>query len=327
MNNDFCWVTVSKRAFDDEKLKRLTAYDPAGIRFNSGRNPLDWIEQKISKLITYGYPADRIFIDIGNKKTRVQTDERKMVVNGQFITIGKTNADLKIRDDGFLSSIECEDIVVFGDGQIECQVEQTRENIVKLKVLNNGEISNGTPVCTKGKSVRHFEIVDEREIQKIVDKHHVSLILSFVETVNNILRSERTFNTTIIPKIETIKAVENLDEIVQCSGKVIIGRGDLALAFGHEQIGKIQEYILKHTKEAIIATGSLISLLYGQVPTQAEIVDVTNSAMKAAGILLTDETAKAADPFLAIEWLDKIVNTAINPIYPRGHKSGMNSFD
>ena len=250
-----------------------------------------------------------------------------MVVNGQFITIGKTNADLKIRDDGFLSSIECEDIVVFGDGQIECQVEQTRENIVKLKVLNNGEISNGTPVCTKGKSVRHFEIVDEREIQKIVDKHHVSLILSFVETVNNILRSERTFNTTIIPKIETIKAVENLDEIVQCSGKVIIGRGDLALAFGHEQIGKIQEYILKHTKEAIIATGSLISLLYGQVPTQAEIVDVTNSAMKAAGILLTDETAKAADPFLAIEWLDKIVNTAINPIYPRGHKSGMNSFD
>ena len=153
--------------------------------------------------------------------------------------------------------------------------------------------------------------MDEREIQKIVDKHHVSLILSFVETANNVLWAEQTFNTTVIPKIETIKAVENLDEIVQCSDKIIIGRGDLALAFGYEQVGIIQDYVLKHAKEAIIATGSLVSLLYGRVPTQAEIIDVTNTAMKAAGILLTDETAKAADSFLAIEWLDKIVGTAI----------------
>lgn len=311
MNNDFCWVTVSRRAFDDEKLKRIAIYNPAGIRFNSGRNSLDWIEQKISKLITYGYPADKIFIDIGNKKTRVQTDERKMVREGQLITIGKPNADLETRDNVLLSSVECKDIVVFGDGQIECQVDQIKENIVKLKVLNNGEISDGTPVCVKGKSTRHFQIMDEREIQKIVDKHHVSLILSFVETANNVLWAEQTFNTTVIPKIETIKAVENLDEIVQCSDKIIIGRGDLALAFGYEQVGIIQDYVLKHAKEAIIATGSLVSLLYGRVPTQAEIIDVTNTAMKAAGILLTDETAKATDSFLAIEWLDKIVGTAI----------------
>ena len=45
------WVTIDKRGFSKEGLKKLLEYNIAGIRMNTGRCPYTWIYEQ-AKLST-----------------------------------------------------------------------------------------------------------------------------------------------------------------------------------------------------------------------------------------------------------------------------------
>lgn len=315
------WITVGKRGFNDGNLKKLRDYQIAGFRINTGRSSLNWAYETIARLISMGYMPEKIFLDIGNKKPRItlQNNDRIEVHNADVISISSEDfkmADGWLSNSVFFDQITLDDIIYFGDGEIECSVVKISKHYVQLKALSDGVLTNNIAIGIVGKELAHFYIDPNEvdEINKILLDFPVCLILSFVEQSDNIIWAKEKFPNAlnIIPKIETASAVENFASIVNIAKTIFIGRGDLGLAVGLEKIGIVQKKLITIAHEAgcyvAIGTGTLDSLKWSQVPLRAEVIDITNSCYEYVdAIVLTSETAGSKQPFKAIDFLMKIL--------------------
>ncbi len=151
------------------------------------------------------------------------------------------------------------------------------------------------------------------------------MAISFVNTKNDILKAKKILNKNganpwIIAKIETKKAVENLEEILQVSDGVMVARGDLGIEVGIEKVPVIQKRIIKEAnrlkKPVITATQMLLSMVNSPYPTRAEVSDVANAMMDGSdAVMLSDETTVGKYPIKAVETLKKVIIETQN-IYP-----------
>ena len=315
------WITLGKRGFSFNDFKQLRDDDHISfLRFNTGRSSFDWIVNAIHELISIGFPEDKILIDIGNTKPRLRVNwENGIEIHvGETITISKVNdATLYLNNENFFHVVAIGDIIYFGDGEIECSVSSIDDQGVTLSAVSDGVITNGVAIGIKGKEFFHFYIDDNqiKAINDILANNHVGLILSFVETVNDIKWARSVFNkaSIIIPKIETVSAIENIDSILSEVPAIFIGRGDLALSVGIERVGIVQRELITKAKSATCAisvgTGTLDSLKWSQIPLRAEIVDITNSVLMGVDyIALTSETGGSTKPFESVKYLERTLD-------------------
>lgn len=75
------WVTVGKQGFNDDDLRLLRDYPITGIRINTGPSSLELTHQTIVKLLKLGFKPQQIFLDVGNKKPRIELqNDDKMIL-------------------------------------------------------------------------------------------------------------------------------------------------------------------------------------------------------------------------------------------------------
>lgn len=315
------WITIGRRGFSAENVKLLVNDSTAGIRINTGRSPIEWAKGIIQKLKELQYPLQQIYLDIANTKPRllIPTNSDLELHTGDIIIISKNqndDANAYLHNDDFFEVVLKDDIVFFGDGEIECSVNRVYMNSVVLRVNTPGTIINGSPIGIKNKELFHFFISDSEvaTINDLLNEFPVSLILSFVESKDNIVWARHTFPNaaSIVPKIETSSAVVNYSEILSESSIVFIGRGDLALSLGIEKLGIIQDELISKAHyygcKVALGTGTLDSLRWSEIPLGAEVIDITNTCKKKVDfIVLTSETGGSKVPFKAIGYLDRIL--------------------
>lgn len=149
--------------------------------------------------------------------------------------------------------------------------------------------------------------------------------ISFVNSKEDILKAKEILKNAgatpwVVAKIETKKAVENLDEILEASDGVMVARGDLGIEVGIEKVPVIQKKIIRRAnklkKPVITATQMLLSMVNSPFPTRAEVSDVANAVMDGTdAVMLSDETTVGKYPIKAVETLTKIIKE-IQGIYP-----------
>lgn len=315
------WITIGKRGFSTNNLKKLLEYDVAGIRINTGRCSYEWIYEMIEELSRLNFPTSQILLDIGNTKPRLElVDKNNMELskNALFIVSdGHDEGDVLLHNRRFFEEIKMNDIVYFGDGEIEGSVEEVAKNTVVLRSLSVGTLGNGVAIGIKGRDFFKFSI-NEKEISDVnalLSHFRVSIILSFVENGENIVWAKNKFPdaASIIPKIETLSAVNNIESILKQSNTIFIGRGDLALSTGIEKIGIVQKRLVSKAQKMncriSLGTGTLDSLRWSEIPLRAEIVDITNSCFEGIDyIALTSETGGSKTPFKPIDFLTTTLN-------------------
>jgi len=316
------WVSIDKRGFTSHNIKELLENNIAGIRFNTGRCSYVWIYEILEELNKLNYPLSNILLDIGNTKPRLNLiDENglSLAKDTLFIISDRENDGVHalLKHLHFFEKIKTNDIVYFADGEIEAIVEEINKNMIVLRSLSIGRLGNNVAIGIKGKDFFKFNI-DEKEILEVnslLERFPVSIILSFVEDGDNIVWAKNTFPkaASIIPKIETATAVHNLDSILVQSDTIFIGRGDLGLSLGIEKIGIIQKILISKAQSSgckiSIGTGTLDSLKWSEIPLRAEIIDITNSCLEGIDyITLTSETAASQNPFKVINFLKKTLN-------------------
>jgi len=316
------WITIDKRGFEDNDLKKLLEYEIAGIRLNTGRCSYAWVYEAIEKLYRLNYPLSRILLDIGNTKPRLKLVDKNDVdlkEDAIFIISDRMgrNVNALLQSRRFFNKIGTNDTVYFSDGEIEAVVEEINQTTLTLRSLSTGRLGENVAVGIKGNDFFNFYI-DEREIIEVntlLNSFPVSIILSFVENGNNIVWANEKFYkaASFIPKIETISAVNNIDSILAQSDTIFIGRGDLGLSIGIEKIGIVQKTLISKAKKAgckiSLGTGTLDSLKWGEIPLRAEIIDITNSCFEGIDyIVLTSETGGSRTPFKSINFLKKILD-------------------
>jgi pyruvate kinase len=141
-----------------------------------------------------------------------------------------------------------------------------------------------------------------------------------VEKVANFLRNGGN-DIPIISKIEHKMAIDNFDDILDCSYGIMIARGDLGVEIPPEQVPLIQKEIIQKCnrtgKPVIVATQMLESMVRNPRPTRAETSDVANAILDGAdAVMLSAETAIGRHPVTAVKVMEAVATHAISA-YPQ----------
>ena len=218
------------------------------------------------------------------------------------------------------------------DGRIRGQIEKVEGKIIFIKIHNGGELKSNKGVNLPDTDLGG-DILTAKDHQdiKFGVEHDVDYIaLSFVQTSDDVEQLREHLDNLnsdvkIISKIETKKAVENLQEIILTSDGAMVARGDLAIEVSPEAVPiiqrKIVEICLRYGKVVIIATQMLASMTENPQPTRAEASDVSTAVIIGAdAVMLSDETASGDYPIEAIKMMKRIIlyseeNSPVKPLY------------
>jgi len=262
-----------------------------------------------------------ILQDISGPKVRIGKVEGVLRLHkGERIILAKKKDenDPKVLDISYPDIIDMVNVgeeVFFSDGTIRSVVVAKKDDRLVLELLTDGELSSHKGVNFPKTKITISAITqkDEKDLA-FGAAHEIDIVaLSFVQTKEDILKAGEImkgldFDPTIIAKIETGTALENLHEIMDLTHGVMVARGDLGAEFGVTKLPRIQKRIIaaanRANKPTITATQMLTSMKENPFPTRAEVSDIANAVYDGTdAVMLSDETAVGKYPLEAVQVL------------------------
>ncbi len=263
--------------------------------------------------------------DLGGPKIRIGEFEKGVItlVPGQtfIITTDKIMGDDKrvsINYPLFPKEVKIGGIVLLHDGKKKLQITDIKGNEVTTKVIVGGEIKSKRGVNLPGAYLSISSLTEKDRIDLDFGiKNKVDFIaLSFVRKPADIIELRSILDkakskASIIAKIETPEALENIDEIINLSDAIMVARGDLAIEIPAEEVPLVQKTLIQKCnaagKPVITATQMLESMIKSPVPTRAEVSDVANAIMDGTdAIMLSEETTLGDYPVESVEMMTRI---------------------
>lgn len=227
-------------------------------------------------------------------------------------------------------AVKIGDTLFLNDGLIQLEVLKIQGNDVKCRVIVGGELRSRNGLNLPGIDLGISAFTErDYEYLKFAMEHGVDAISqSFVESGADILAVRKAandlgYNAFIIAKIERLKALEHIDEILEAADGIMIARGDLGVEIPIEQIAIVQKQLMYQAnlrgKPVITATQMLESMTGNRRPTRAEATDVANAILDGTDcVMLSGESAMGKYPVEAVTMLAKIA-VAAEPHMRRYH--------
>tara|TARA_Y100000996_G_scaffold5929_1_gene5192 strand:- start:3602 stop:5020 length:1419 start_codon:yes stop_codon:yes gene_type:complete len=266
-----------------------------------------------------------ILMDIAGPKVRVDLSnighENIEIIKGHVYTLGYS----KMNDIPINMNVDFKDLrgrnasVLIDDGSITFKVLSIKNNILKLKASEDGNVINNKGVNFPGLELEIPSITpkDKESINLGIKLNIDWFALSFVRSakdMNSILKFYDKENKyiPIVAKIEKPEAIDNLDSIIEEFNGVLIARGDLGVEMSLEKLPILQKKIIakckSQKKPVILATQLLESMISNSSPTRAEVNDVANAVYEEVdAVMLSGETAIGNYPVETVEIMSKII--------------------
>ena len=177
-------------------------------------------------------------------------------------------------------------------------------NDVTLRVVNGGRIGQNKAITVEREI--HLPPLTDKDraaipVAKAAGIKHFAL--SFANCAEDVatIRCLAGEDAFLISKIESRRAIANLEEIALASQAILIDRGDLSRELSIEQIPPAQKAIIRTGKalarQVYVATNFLESMVTLPLPTRAEVNDIHNTMLDGAdGLVLAAETAIGSYP-------------------------------
>ena len=210
------------------------------------------------------------------------------------------------------------DKLLLSDGLVELKVEKIDGQDIVTTILNSGKMSTRKRVAAPGVEVGLPAISeqDEKDILFGIEHDMDFVAASFIQRASDVVQIRELITNNgghmeIIPKIENLAGVQNIDDIIAVSDGIMIARGDLGVEIPAEEVPIIQKQIIKKCnaagKPVIVATQMLESMTENPRPTRAEVSDVGNAILDGAdAIMLSGETASGKYPVEAVSTMTRI---------------------
>ena len=322
-------ATLGPASDSEETIEKLIKAGVNVFRFNTKHGTVEWHTERISRVQKV---ANRVGIDIGilldlqGPEIRLETLDKKPVPisKNQIINITPSFTDkvvsICIPHPLVFKSLKPGDRMLIDDGTIELRVETVSKDLIVVKSEDDGEIGHRKGVNFPGIDIDLPSLI-EADLLKLdmVSTTKVDFIaLSFSRTKKDIeiLRSEmekRKIKAMIVAKIESMTALDHIDELIETTDAVMVARGDLGVEVPIEQIAYWQKTIIKKCrlakKPVITATQMLQSMTDNPRPTRAEATDVANAVLDGTdAVMLSGETASGKYPVKAVEAMSKIAH-------------------
>ena len=136
--------------------------------------------------------------------------------------------------------------------------------------------------------------------------------LDEIKKVKDILEKNNKNDIGLIVKVDCKEAYDNIDEIISFADSIMINRDELGVEVPYQDLPNVQKEIIRkandNTKEVILTTQMLHSMIYNPRPTRAEVSDVANAIIDGVdAVMLIEETAIGNYPKEALETIDRII--------------------
>ena len=136
--------------------------------------------------------------------------------------------------------------------------------------------------------------------------------LDEIKKVKDILDKNNKKDIGLIVKVDCKEAYDNIDEIISFADSIMINRDELGVEVPYQDLPNVQKEIIRkandNTKEVILTTQMLHSMIYNPRPTRAEVSDVANAIIDGVdAVMLIEETAIGNYPKEALETIDRII--------------------
>lgn len=299
-----------------------------GVRINLAHASLEEAKSRLATVRRYERERGRplaVIADLKGPSVRVGSVDPIEVRAGDRVVFKMADKSdgsyVPISARAFFQAAEPGDLLLMLDGKLKLRVTEAGPDYVKAVAESNGIVSSGKAVVIEGKDFdlpqpaeEDVEILQRLSaVREDLDYVTVSLAKSCkdVESVRSLL-GELGYESLVAVKVESRGAVDDLENLVQCSDYIVIGRGDLGLHYKLELLPAVQRRIintcLKYGKPVAVATQLLDSIQNSPIPTRAEVNDVyTTASMGVDSLWLTNETAVGKYPIDAVMWLSKIL--------------------
>ncbi|HEY5274792.1 MAG TPA: pyruvate kinase [Acidimicrobiales bacterium] len=209
------------------------------------------------------------------------------------------------------------DIVPIGDGGISLVVVGVGDDGVMTRVRSGGLVMGkpGVTVPSRRLTLATPTSEDLDRVAALVAEGVDAIAVSFVRSADDIEAVRDAIGGSgamLVAKIETLEAIENLDEIVRSADAMMVARGDLGVRLPLEDIPILQKQIIRtgvrFGRPVITATQMLESMITSLVPTRAEVTDVANAVLDGtSAVMLSGETAVGTDPVNVVATMARIV--------------------
>jgi pyruvate kinase len=194
--------------------------------------------------------------------------------------------------------------ILLDDGLIILTVERCEENSVVCRVEVGGELKNSKSINIPSREI-DMPYITPRDVEDIAFgvREGVDFVAaSFVRCAEDVKNLRRLItecggeNIEVISKIENMRGVKNIDEIIELSDGIMVARGDLGVEIAVEALPRIQKNIIKKClqkgKRCVTATQMLDSMIKNPRPTRAEVTDIANAVLDGTdAVMLSGETA------------------------------------
>lgn len=212
--------------------------------------------------------------------------------------------------------------IYINDGKIILKPTKIEGNTVICEISQGGLLGSRKGVVLPGVDLK-LPVVSEQDRLDLEFglKHNVDIIFaSFVQDAAGIRAVRAVLGETgarilVVAKIETQKALEHIDEIIEASDGVMVARGDLAVHTPITRVFRAQKSVIAKCvlsgKPVICATQMLESMMDGVRPSRADVSDIANAVLDGAdGVMLSGETAVGDYPVRCVETMAEICQYA-----------------
>lgn len=235
------------------------------------------------------------------------------------------NTQLSTNYDNLIELVNLDDIICIGYGDVKLQVIDINKDNFLCKVIDPGYIKSNQTIHVND-SYQKLPFINSKDKENIlyaINNNIDFLALSYVRDEQDVLNvvdmliENENDHISILSKIETEDAFNNIEEILKVSDGVIIARGDLGSNIPIEKLPFYQKEILKiandYQKIGLVSTDLLKSMLNEKSPSRGEVSDIYNIVMdKADGVILNEETSIGEYPIESIKVMNKVLESAEN---------------
>ncbi|MGM9630733.1 pyruvate kinase [Butyricicoccus sp.] len=321
--------TMGPSTDDIEVLRQMAQAGMNVARFNFSHGTHEEHKQRMDRLKQVREEAGLpIAILLDTKGPEIRTGDMKdgkiFLKKGEVLRLTPraclgTPEKIQITYPDLYKDVQAGTSILIDDGLIELRVEQTQEQDILCRVLNDGAVSNhkGINVPDVHLSIPYLSDKDKDDIKFGIEQGVDYIAASFVRTPDDVQQLRMLLDENggedinIIAKIENQQGVENIDGIVALAEGVMIARGDMGVEIPAEDVPSIQKLLIKKVtlagKQVITATQMLDSMMKNPRPTRAEVTDVANAIYDGTGaIMLSGETAAGLYPVEALTMMARI---------------------
>ena len=330
MNKTKMIGTIGPSSSDYSIIKEMILSGVDVIRINMTYSNFEFAKQvilnvrkvNIEENVTTGIMIDTVgpVLRICGLETPIINLEKDKVIRIVDTGIIGNNEMISVPYKEIITHSKVGDYIYLNNASVKLQVAAKNDDTLVCIIKNNGKIQSECTINLPSIDfnmkflTRHDEEIIKFALEMQVDYLALSNVKEEMDVldVNDILISLNDNNIQLISKIENKHALEQADKILKVSDGIIISRGDLGIDTGIEQVPNIQKTLTKMAKEfekiVIISTEMLASMENNDVPTRAEVSDVSNAILdNVDALMLGAETAIGSYPLETVRTMNNII--------------------